>query len=363
VNRRSEDHRGPRVPPGLHTRAAAFAVGLVACTVALALGACAGATDQQTVLRGLTMGSTWSVTVVRPGGVATGELERLQRDVQAQLDEIETRLSTWDEASELSRFNTAAAGAGVELSPLAWAVLDAARAAHAETGGAFDPTVAPLVRAFGFGGGEMGEPPTAQQIDALRACVGMDHLVERRPVLDKDVDGVQLDFSGIAPGFAVDRLCELLDTRGFASYLVDVGGEIRARGERSGGGPWRLAVEDPNAGEERRAYSVVALSDGALATSGDYRNHRLVDGVEVPHLFDPRSLAPIATHVTSSSVLASTAARADALATALAVLGGAAALEIAARLGVEVFVLERADDGSLIEFASPGFTRARLESP
>lgn len=357
------DRRGPCVQQGLHARAAALAFHVVASASTLLLAACAGAHDEQSVLRGLTMGSTWSVTVVRSGGVATGELERLQRDVQAQLDDVDTRLSTWSETSELSRFNAAAAGTGVELSPLAWAVLDAARAAHAETSGAFDPTVAPLVRAYGFGGGEIGEPPTAEEIEALRACVGIGHLIERRPKLDKDVDGVQLDFSGIAPGFAVDRLCELLDARNFSSYLVDVGGEIRARGERSGGGPWRLAVEDPNAGDERRAYLVVALSDGALATSGDYRNNRLVDGVAVPHLFDPRSLAPIASRVTSSSVLAPTAARADALATALAVLGGAAALEIAPRLGIEVFVLERAEDGSLIEFASPGFTRARIESP
>jgi thiamine biosynthesis lipoprotein len=309
------------------------------------------------------MGSTWSVTLTRDAGFEGVDLAALQTEVQALLDGIDGAMSTWSPDSELSRFNAAPAGAGVELSQVTWDVLDLALEMCAETDGIFDPTIAPLLRAYGFAGGDGDGGLDEAEIARLRARVGVELLVDRRPVLDKTVDGVELDFSGIAPGFAVDRICERLNERGFTDHLVDVGGELRVGGQRAGGGPWRLAIEHPEASAERRAHLVVALSDGALATSGDYRNVRIVEGRAVPHIFDPRTGAPMASHVASSSVLAPTAARADALATAMAVLGGPAAVEFASEHAIEVFVIERAPDGALEEYQSPGFERVRVETP
>lgn len=321
---------------------------------------CRGTERADVTFVGLCMGTSWKVTVVRDGGFEAEEIPRLRAAVEAELDGVDAAMSTWRPDSELSRFNRAEPGSGVELSDATWKVLDLAREVHDLTGGAFDPTVLPLVRAYGFGGGEANAVPSEDELDALRSRIGLELLIDKRPVLDKSVPGVEVDLSAVAKGFAVDRVHDALVASGVDRFLIEVGGELRVRGERPGGGPWRVGVEDPRTSAERVPYAVISLSDGALATSGDYRNTVELDGAVVSHLFDPRIARPIASRVASASVLAPTCARADALATALAVLGGPAALELGASAGgFEVFVVER-DGERLVEYASPGFERCRV---
>jgi FAD:protein FMN transferase len=330
---------------------------LLACLGTLG---CRGTERPDVTFVGMCMGTSWKVTVVRDGGFDEAEVPQLRAAVEAELDGVDASMSTWRPDSELSRFNRAEPGVGVELSDATWEVLDLAREVHDLTGGAFDPTVLPLVRAFGFGGGEAPTAPSAEELEQLRARIGLELLIDRRPILDKSIPGVEVDLSAVAKGYAVDRVHDALVANGVERFLVEVGGELRVRGERPGGGPWRVGVEDPRTSTERVPYAVVSLSDGALATSGDYRNTVELDGAVVSHLFDPRIARPVSSHVASASVLASTCARADALATALAVLGGPAAVELSASAGnFEVFVVER-DGERLVEHASPGFERCRV---
>lgn len=356
---------GGRVARVRSSRATLATLG--ALLLALFVAACrTDAPRPDATLVGTTMGTSWKVTVARDGGFATEELTRLRGLVQGELDAVEASMSTWRDDTEIARFNRAEPGAGFEVSTMFWAVLDAAREAHRTTGGAFDPTVHPLVRAYGFGGGDGDERvPTDAERAALVRRVGFEKVrLDARPVLDKSEAGVELDLSAVAKGYAVDRVHAALAEAGVERAMVEVGGELRVRGERPGGGPWRLGIEDPRVAEARVPFAVVQLSDGALATSGDYRNTVATEDGPVGHLFDPRVGAPVSSRVASSSVLAPTCARADALATAMAVLGGEAAVALALEVGdFEVLVIERGPDGALVEFQTPGFERCRVEAP
>lgn len=175
------------------------------------------------------------------------------------------------------------------------------------------------------------------------------------PALRKLAPDVALDLSGIAKGWALDAVARRLETRGVDAYLVELGGELRGRGRSAGGDVWRVALEAPVAGALRtRAHRVIELAEGAVATSGAARQSIERDGRRDTHVIDPRTARPVASGVAAVSVVAPDATRADALATALMVLGPEQGLPLAARLGAEAHFLVRTEDG-LVERASPAF--------
>jgi thiamine biosynthesis lipoprotein len=226
-----------------------------------------------------------------------------------------------------------------------------------ETGGAFDVTVAPLVEAWGFGAaGATPTPPDAQTLAALREHTGVRHLEldpQGRWVRTR-VAGLQCDFSAFAPGWAADRIAELLEQHGVRRALVDVGGELVARGTNESGVPWQVAVERPQEREHAIAR-LVPLRDAAIATSGDYRNYREVDGDRVTHIIDPATGRPIGHRLASATVIDSRAVRADALATAVMVLGPEAGMALAERLDLAVMLIVRLPDGRFEQRLSPRF--------
>ena len=320
--------------------------------MSFALAACGRVDAAAPALRlvGETMGTRWSVTLVAP----PGELRpgRLQRELQALLDELEARMTTWDAGSELRRFSD---GASLDWTPVsldtATVVAEALRVA-ALTDGAFDVTVAPLVELWGFGPVETARaPPSAEAIEAARARTGRGSLEVRLdpPALRKARPELALDLSGIAKGYAVDRVASRLETLGVQHYLVEIGGELRARGRNARGEPWRVGVADPDGGEPRLR---LALEKGAAATSGDYRRFIERDGRRFTHVLDPRSGRALERGPASVTVFADSAMTADALATALMVLGPDDGLELARREGLSVLFLVRAE-GTLRELASP----------
>lgn len=327
---------------------------LVALLLA-ALLASGGCNDPAAVrtAEGLAMGTTWSVQVVEPPAGLTRA--RLRRTVQDALDDVDERMSTYREDSEVSRFNRQHHTDWIPVSRELLDVLRTALEVAALTEGAFDPTVGPLVDLWGFGPVQRSAPPDEATLEAARARVGYDKLELRLapPALRKRIPDLRLDLSSIAKGWAVDRVARALDTLGATHYLVEVGGELRGRGHNARGEPWRIAIERPVPGA-RLPYAVFPLWETASATSGDYRNFRQAHGKRLSHLIDPRSGRPVAQRLASVTVLDPSGARADALATGLLVLGPDRGFELAVRQGIAAYFIERTPQG-FRHRASPAF--------
>ncbi|MCK6504269.1 FAD:protein FMN transferase [Myxococcota bacterium] len=268
-------------------------------------------------LSGLTMGTTWHATVSGPADGA-----RAHQAVQAALDAVDARMSTYKPESELSVLNRAPGGQDLPVSPELAQVLAIALEVGRESGGTFDVTVKSLVDAWGFGPPDApSQAPPEEQLARMRLLVGPDQLRldPAASTVRKASDGVQVDLSAVAKGHGVDRAFEALAALGYADLMVEVGGEVRARGQNPDGQPWRVGVERPDG--DGGVLQAVALPDGAMATSGDYRNYREVDGQRISHTIDPRTGRPITHGLASVSVLQPSCAWADAWATALNVLG------------------------------------------
>jgi thiamine biosynthesis lipoprotein len=314
----------------------------------LALTACARTPEPQQ-FTGPTMGTTYHVTV---SGAAPG---RARPEVQSIIDRVlldaDRQLSTYDEASEISALNRDETQAWQDVSPTLYAVLKEARDASELTGGAFDITVAPLLALWGYGPGAADgplpaafNPPTAAQLAAARRSVGYDKLELRntpRAAFRKRAAGMRLTVDGIAPGYAVDRITEELLAAGHTDFIVEIGGEVRAHGQRPEGGPWRIAVEAPLA-TDRKPLVGMRLRDAAVSTSGDYRDARMdTAGRRYSHTIDPRTGGTVEGVLTSVTVIHPGAIRADAYATALMVMGTEAGLAWATQLRVPVLFVER----------------------
>ena len=344
---------------------------LAALLAMIALGTLAGRTfygersRRIYELAGATMGTTWHLRLSLPEGSPEAWVAAIGDTVQSRLDRVESLMSTWDSTSELSRFNRSADTVAIPLSPETLEVVGIALDVSRASGGALDVTVGPLVAVWGFGPdtmmrGEIAAPP-AGELSRLRSGVGMALLrVDRREgTVGKAHPGVQMDLSAVAKGYALDRAAEGVERMGGSAYALEVGGEVRARGFRPGGDAWRVAVEAPIPGE-RFIFRVIELHDEAVATSGDYRNFLDVEGRKLSHIIDPRTGAPVPWKGFSVSVVHPEAARADAWATALSVLGPDEGLALADRLGISALFVLPAPDGGFEERHSAGF-EDRLE--
>ncbi len=309
-------------------------------------------------LGGETMGTRWSARVAVRAGT---DLHALHAQVQGALDEVVAQMSTWEPASDISRYRRAPAGSWQVLPEGFATVLEAALEVAAASGGAFDPTVAPLVELWGFGAS--ASPPRVPDLarrDALRACTGWQRLKYRRASRELlQPGGLALDLSAIAKGHGADLAASRLRAAGVNAALVEVGGEIRAYGRKPDGSPWQVLVEsepDLEAALEDLPPRVLALDDAAVATSGD-RWHRFEqDGVRYSHTFDPRSGAPVRHAPAAVTVVAADAMHADAWATALTVMGAAEGLRFAESHGLAArFVTGEA--GAARESMSTAFQR------
>ena len=290
-------------------------------------------------LSGETMGTTWSVRLANP---AFAPLAPVQAAIEDALATVVTQMSHWEPESELSRFNHSAPGSRHRLSPEFFAVLQSACDWARDSAGAWDPTIGPLVDAWGFGPHGSPRIPRAEALGEALALVGFDQLAldaETRSALQPG--GVRLNLSGIAKGFAVDHVHERLQALGFTDVLVEVGGELRASGRRPDGAPWRVAVADPADGPPRS----IALQDCAIATSGDRWHAFEHAGRRYSHTLDPRTGEPVRHALASVTVLHAQCMQADALATVITVLGPAEGLAFAQRHGLAVLLCERMPHG------------------
>lgn len=302
-------------------------------------------------LAGATMGTTWSLKVSLPEGSPAAWVEAIGDTVQMRLDRIESLMSTWDSTTELSRFNRSASTSPTPLAPETIAVLAIAAEIGDRSGGALDVTVGPLVTAWGFGPDGVDGParPSLAVLDSLGPRIGLDRI---RVDVDRGTarklhPGVVVDLSAVAKGYALDVGAEGVLRMGATDFALEVGGEARGQGSRPDGSPWRVAVEAPTP-DSRTIFRVLELRDEAVATSGDYRNFFEIDGVRHGHVLDPRSGRPVRWQGYSVSVLHPEAARADAWATALSVLGPDEGLGLAESLGLTALFVVQVEEGRYV---------------
>ncbi len=296
---------------------------------------------------GSAFGTSYTVKVI-PGD-NPGERQAIEGMIEAQVALVNVQMSTYQEDSELSKLNDNPSTAPIPVSAELQEVLVEAARVHALSSGAFDVTVGPLVNAWGFGP-ELVTPPSQVALAKARARVGMDKvkLDEQAHTVTRPADGIYIDLSAIAKGYAVDQIGEALEGLGYPHYLVEIGGEVRARGLNREAQSWTVGVEQPDGGVQDVAERLT-LVDVSIATSGNYRNVRLVDGKTVTHILDARSGEPVSHGLGSVSVLHPSCMTADALATALYVLGPQEGHSLAQREGIAALFLTRSGPSKPVE--------------
>ncbi len=288
----------------------------------LAVGPVAAcARPAQATMHGLTMGTSYTVELAAPlDDIAR---TRLRQRIEVELAAVNRSMSTYDPGSELSAFNRREDLLWGAASPGLLEVLDSASRISAATQGAFDVTVGPLVDLWGFGPEyRPRRVPSDTAIERARDRVGYRH-VQTDPsarAIRKTNRHTQLDLSAIAKGYGVDRVAMVLEREGIEDYLVEIGGELRARGTAAAGKPWRVGIERPVEGQ-RLIGEVVALGNRAIATSGTTRDFFEEAGRHYSHCIDPSSGRPVEHPPMAVSVVADTTMEADGWATALLVLG------------------------------------------
>ena len=306
------------------------------------------------VVRGETMGTTYEISVA--GDDLDESLRRaVESETSNRLARVDLWMSNWNPESEIARFNAFRSTSDFPVSPETAEIVAFSLELDRLTGGAFDITVGPLVALWGFGNhARIDDPPSDEEIAELRRHMGGDKLRVRRDpetgeaFLRKRDPRVEIDLSAIAKGFGVDQVAEGLQSLGRKDFLVEIGGEIRAAGERPGGGAWRIAIEKPQ-DEGRGIQEVIELGNQAMATSGDYRIFYFEEGKRISHTIDPRTGRPIKGGPASATTITKTAARADAWATALMVLGEEEGLTLAEKSGIAALLLIRDENGTILE--------------
>ena len=272
-------------------------------------------------ISGPTMGTSYNITLF-PAKDTELDAESVQKSIDDSLKAINQQMSTWVKDSEITLFNQSQSTDWYPVSAEFAKVTEAAQQISKMSDGAFDVTVGPLIRMWGFGKDFTNNNPDQASIDEAIQSIGYQKLDVRLspPALRKQIPQLQINLSAIAKGYAVDAIAEQVAGMGVSSYLVEIGGEIRANGVKVNGDLWRIAIEKPST-KERSIQQGILLKDTGVATSGDYRNYVERDGKRYSHTIDPSTGKPITHQLASITILNDSAMMADGLATAIMVLG------------------------------------------
>jgi len=288
-------------------------------------------------IEGKTMGTYYKVTYQ-----GNQNEEELKTELDSILLALNMEVSTYIEDALISKFNQSSTGILIDTLEFEhfWKNYRWSENIHFQSHGAFDPTVMPLVNYWGFGyqGTKQVTSTDSTTIDSLLVFIGMDNLSiqsgqKNAIFLQKNKPGVQLDFSAVAKGYGVDLLGIYLEIQGIENYLVDIGGEIRAKGKNSKNQVWTIGISEPLENSPYQSvYSIVELSNQSMATSGNYRNFYEVNGQKYSHTINPFIGFPERQNLLSASVIAPTCAQADAWATAFMVMGLEKSVEMAKKI-------------------------------
>ena len=320
----------------------------------LLLWACSTTTDKvQMTNQGPAQGSTYSISYLVPEGID------YRSGIDSILKEMDQQMSLWVKDSEISKLN---AGDSIHLSKDFAAVIERSIEIAASTEGNFDMTIAPVVKAWGFSGGEYRD---SIHIDSLMQFVGSHRLA--KPELSSRYGlpkGMELDVNGVAQGYTVDLIQRYLESKRVEDYLIEVGGEVVCQGNNASGRSWRIGIDKP---EENRSeglfQTIVELDTMALATSGNYRKYWVnAKGQKVVHTIDPKSGNPVVSNLLSASVIAPNATLADALGTAAMVMGQEKALEFLEQYPkVEAYLIISTKLGELKVIKTSGWSNYELD--
>lgn len=327
--------------------------------LALVLVSCEqSAKDELHKFNGPTMGTTYQVVY------AGDEVADLQAGVDSVLQVVNASLSTYIPTSTISKINQSTSGAPMDAM-MRTNFLKSAEV-WLKTDGAFDPTVGPLVNAWGFGFQKMAGEVDSALIDSLRAFVGWEKLSISGDSLLKALPGVVVDFSALAKGFGVDEVGRYLESRGVKNYIVEIGGELRAAGKKAKGFSWMAGIEKPiddASGAEKVLQFTLPLDDRSLATSGNYRNFYIENGRKYAHTIHPKTGYPALSNLLSATIVADDCMTADAFATACMVLGFDAAKALVEREDALEGVLIYSDEaGNLKQYISPGLQKLVIDA-
>ena len=317
---------------------------LKAATLVVLLGILAGCSQPDDwVIQGSAMGTTYTVRISHPP--ADLGRDELAKALDVEIERVEALMSTYRPESELSQFNSSDSTDWVHVSDDTAIVIAAAQDISRKTNGAFDVTVGPLVDIWGFGPRmDVTGRPADEEIAQALNHVGYQKLQVRDepPALRKSDPLLHVDLSAIAKGYGVDQAAQVLIDHGIEDYMVEIGGDLKAAGYNREGNPWRIAVERPIPGD-RALLEVLAVEDMAIATSGDYRNFFMQDGLLYSHTLDSRTGHPVTHKIASVSVRARSAMLADGWATALLAMGESG-LGIAEEQEIAALMVERDGD-------------------
>ncbi len=307
-------------------------------------------------LNGGTMGTTFSIKIVTPKGSApvdkpTGD------QIYALLDTVNGLMSTYIKTSDISRFNAYTGTDFFNVSPELVYVIKNANRTSELSGGAFDITVGPIVNLWGFGPETRNiDIPPADEIQKRLTLVGYQKLSYRQspPALKKKIPQLYCDLSGIAKGYGVDVVADFITSKGYKNYLVEIGGEIRTGGINPSGRKWRVGISSPVT--EPGIQKVIEVSNSGMATSGDYRNYFEKDGVRYSHTIDSGTGRPITHKLASVTVIHDSCMVADAMATAIDVMGPEKGYNFALKQNLLVFMIVKEENG-FVEKMTPGFEK------
>ncbi|MDA0193689.1 MAG: FAD:protein FMN transferase [Bacteroidetes bacterium] len=287
---------------------------------------------------------------------ADQENRNLQPAIDSILNDFNNALSTYVENSEISLFNIT--DSIIYQSPYLFPVFAESKKIYTATDGAFDPTVGPLVNAYGFGPGSE-RVIDALNFDSLLDLVGFDNVSFDNVMAKKSIKGSYLDFSAIAKGYAVDVIHSYLRSCNITDFMVEIGGEVSCFGRNPDGNIWRIGIEDPMVSDDEvRLKATVELKDLTMATSGNYRNFYEIDGKKYSHTINPKTGNPVEHSLLSVSVFAPTCMTADAFATSFMVMGLEKSLEKVNLIdSVEAFFIYANEQGAVETIATDGIKK------
>jgi thiamine biosynthesis lipoprotein len=312
-------------------------------------------------IQGATMGTHYHIAWV---GLDAKQAQPLQMAVDERLQAINKSMSTYDPQSELSRLNKGDLAVdtqgNITLSADLTEVLAKSLQIWQQSAGKFDITVGPLVNLWGFGPeARIDAAPAVERITERLAKIGSQHLKLDVAAQKLHLDSPQyIDLSAIAKGWGVDQIALLLEKQGIQNYMVEIGGEVRTKGQKPDAQPWRIAIERPDPDVlEQQAALIIAPRDTGIATSGSYRNYFENNGVRYSHTIDPATGYPITHKLVSITVLHKEAGMADGWATAIDVAGPELGLQLAETYKLPIYMLVAKDGGGFSEVTSSEFRK------
>ena len=320
---------------------------LIIIFLMIGTGACQNNNYKIVLINGFTMGTTYSIKIKTADAVVNQE--KIRADIEKILLEINQKMSTYIVDSELSVINFSNSLDSNLISDDLFKVISHANTISKSTNGAFDITVGPLVNLWGFGPNKSeNKIPSNEEIELIKKNIGYKkiYLNKETTSIKKLHPDLYVDLSGIAKGFAVDKIALYLNSYNLENYLVEIGGELIAKGTNEDNEVWQIGIENPN----NNLVKIIGLKDIAMATSGDYRNYFEKNGVRYSHTINPNTGKPIKHKLASVTVLDKTAMNADALATAFMVLGPAKTTELANELKIGVYLIIKNDENFYEEY-------------